>query len=200
MVTTFLCVDDQEKEAINPFALLQFFLTSSVFFGLSEPTYFDVLFDSGEEFVLNHPVLPITIIKFRCNENATWEASKDHTEVPRLAHVHVNYTIKDEFLTYLIDLEYKGACPPGGSGSSEEPSKPLSVGSILLILFFPGLFLYCVVGALINRGAGKTGKEMIPNSKFWMELPGLISDGFSFVVAKITCSEMSTSRETYDRM
>jgi len=32
-----------------------------------------------------------------------------------------------------------------------------------------------VVGALINRGAGKTGKEMIPNSKFWMELPGLIS-------------------------
>jgi len=37
-------------------------------------------------------------------------------------------------IQYLIDLEYKGACPPGGSGSSEEPSKPLSVGSILLIL------------------------------------------------------------------
>ena len=39
-------------------------------------------------------------------------------------------------IQYLIELQYKGACQPGGGGgsggSSEE--KPLSVGSILLIL------------------------------------------------------------------
>lgn len=168
----------------------------------AEPTYFDVIFDFGEEIVnSSKSLLPVTKIRFTCTENATWETSKDG-KVPQLAHVHVDYTIVTETtVMYNIELEYKGACPGGGGGgSSEEPSKPLSVGSILLILFFPGIFLYCVVGALINRGAGKTGKEMIPNSKFWTELPGLISDGFSFVIAKITCSQMSTSREPYDRM
>lgn len=51
----------------------------------------------------------------------------------------------------------------------------LNVLNFHVCRFFPGMFLYCVIGALINRGAGKTGKEMIPNSKFWTELPGLIS-------------------------
>ena len=38
-------------------------------------------------------------------------------------------------IQYHIDFLYKGACPKGGGGgSSEEPSNPLSVGSILLIL------------------------------------------------------------------
>ena len=37
-------------------------------------------------------------------------------------------------IQYLIEFEYKGACPRGGGGGSGEPSKPLSVGSILLIL------------------------------------------------------------------
>ena len=32
-----------------------------------------------------------------------------------------------------------------------------------------------MVGVLVNKGAGKTGKEMIPNSKFWSDLPGLIA-------------------------
>ena len=47
--------------------------------------------------------------------------------------------------------------------------------SFSLCRFFPGIFLYCVVGALINKGSGKTGKDMIPNAKFWSNLPGLIS-------------------------
>ena len=46
---------------------------------------------------------------------------------------------------------------------------------ISMFRFFPGLFLYCVVGALINKGAGKSGKELMPHSKFWSNLPGLIS-------------------------
>ena len=37
-------------------------------------------------------------------------------------------------IQYDIKLDYKGACPRGGGGSSDEPSKPLSIGSILLIL------------------------------------------------------------------
>ena len=51
----------------------------------------------------------------------------------------------------------------------------LLVVNFSMFRFFPGLFLYCVVGVLINRGAGKTGRDAIPNSKFWSDLPGLIS-------------------------
>ena len=28
---------------------------------------------------------------------------------------------------------------------------------------------------MINHGTGKRGKDMIPNSKFWSDLPGLIA-------------------------
>ena len=69
------------------------------FFLLSEQTYFDVRFDYGEKFVFNkQSVSPVTVITFKCNESATWEASEDHN-VPQLAHVRVNYTTKFEFLT-----------------------------------------------------------------------------------------------------
>ena len=58
--------------------------------------------------------------------------------------------------------------------------------------FFPGIFLYCVVGALINKGAGKTGKDMIPNSKFWSDLPGLISVRLLFAKLLFRLTKMET--------
>ena len=37
------------------------------------------------------------------------------------------------------------------------------------------MFLYCVVGALIRKGQGKTGKDVIPHAQFLSDLPGLIA-------------------------
>lgn len=141
---------------------------------------------------------PITELQFQCNESATWSSSSDG-KVPFQPKVTFSET------KYTIMFEYSGACKGGGGGGGghggdEVPTATLSVGSILLILFFPGMFLYCVVGALIRKGQGKTGKDVIPHGQFLSDLPGLIADGFSFTLAKITCSQMSTSQQKYDQM
>ena len=65
-----------------------------LFFLLSEPAYFILTFSGGEKFDFqSKQVIPLTEIIFRCNENATWDDSKDG-KVPQLAHVRVNYTIE----------------------------------------------------------------------------------------------------------
>lgn len=167
----------------------------------SEWNYFTVNYELGE--LVNGSILLNffkATIKFQCNKSSVWKRSDNESGKNRVTYPPNNVTV-DSFGKVWIVFDYDGACSGGGGGGGNgEPSKPLSVGSIMLILFFPGLFLYCVVGVLVNKGAGKTGKEMIPNSKFWSDLPGLIADGFSFALAKITCSEMSTSRQSYDSM
>ncbi|XP_059165120.1 uncharacterized protein LOC131947805 [Physella acuta] len=58
-------------------------------------------------------------------------------------------------------------------------SEGLTVGSIMLIVFFCLLFVYFVGGMVFNYTRTKTGgKEIIPNFNFWTALPGLILDGF----------------------
>ncbi|XP_068693839.1 uncharacterized protein [Montipora foliosa] len=142
------------------------------------------------------PVIFNSHLKFKCVHGASWNRSSDG-KVPFKPGV----SFDPDLSLYTFTFNYSGACKGGSRGGGDEgPTSALSVGSILLILFFPGIFLYCVVGALINKGAGKTGKDMMPNAKFWSDLPGLIADGFSFVLAKITCSAMSTSRQSYDQM
>ncbi|CAH3145207.1 unnamed protein product [Porites lobata] len=162
------------------------------------------VFDSGgNDFTLtfSSSESATTLFTFKCDESAEW---KDHLEDGKVNQYLVNatYHLDGIKIQYNFVFNYSGACGHGGGGGGgdEGPKDVLSVGSILLIVFFPGIFLYCVVGALINKGSGKTGKDMIPNAKFWSNLPGLISDGFSFVISKITCSEMSTTQERYDRM
>jgi hypothetical protein len=66
------------------------------------------------------------------------------------------------------------------------PSKGLSPGSILLIVFFVGIFVYLVGGILVLRYArGARGVEQIPNYTFWILVPGLIKDGFVFTCTSI---------------
>ncbi|KAM7450837.1 hypothetical protein ABFA07_001530 [Porites harrisoni] len=155
-----------------------------------------------EEFTLTFPPSDLgnkTVFKFQCNNTAEWKKLEDGKVNQYLVNTTYLNSTKGE-IEYNFVFNYSGACRRGGGGGDEGPKDVLSVGSILLIVFFPGIFLYCVVGALINKGSGKTGKDMIPNAEFWSNLPGLISDGFSFVISKITCSEMSTTQERYDRM
>ncbi|XP_078376511.1 uncharacterized protein LOC144659862 [Oculina patagonica] len=82
------------------------------------------------------------------------------------------------------------ACPTKGSGSSGG----LSVGSILLIIFFPLLLMYFIVGVLINRfGRGiESMPELIPNHSFWTDFPFLVKDGAVFTCGciKSACSSL----------
>lgn len=58
----------------------------------------------------------------------------------------------------------------------------LSIGSILLIVFFPLLLLYFMAGLLYNKfhKGVNSFPEMIPNHSFWGEFPVLIKDGCVF--------------------
>lgn len=59
--------------------------------------------------------------------------------------------------------------------------KGLSVGSLLLIYFFVFSGIYFIGGAIgLKFLRGATGWEMIPNHKFWLDLPSLISEGVAF--------------------
>ncbi|KAK3108779.1 hypothetical protein FSP39_015610 [Pinctada imbricata] len=61
----------------------------------------------------------------------------------------------------------------GGSGGVEEGG--LTIGSWLCIIFFSVAFLYIVGGIVIQKGVRKAnGKEVMPNSSFWLAFPGLV--------------------------
>ncbi|CAK9816036.1 hypothetical protein ANTPLA_LOCUS8861 [Anthophora plagiata] len=116
--------------------------------------------------------------------------------VPMLVINHGNYTIT-------ITLDCCASCPTTTlsnipTNNSKEYTlslsshyacghylspKGLSTGSLLLIYFFSFTGLYFIVGAIalkLTRGA--TGWELVPDHKFWLELPSYVKDGFIFTI------------------
>jgi len=92
---------------------------------------------------------------------------------------------------YVFSINTKYACPgstptTGGGGSGGEVDG-MSGGSIFLIIFFAAAGLYFLVGVVVKwRVYSATGVELVPNTEFWVGLPGLIRDGFIYVKNKIT--------------
>lgn len=64
-------------------------------------------------------------------------------------------------------------------------------GTILLLIVVFGFSLYFLIGSMVNVIRGKKGFSIIPNRKFWMDLPYLVADGFLLIV---TCGRRSTAR------
>lgn len=80
--------------------------------------------------------------------------------------------------------------------STNTPDNPsgLSLGSILLIIFFSLMVVYIILGALYNKFArSREGKEVFPHYTFWIELPVLVKEGgaYSFHSAKKLCGRGS---------
>jgi len=90
---------------------------------------------------------------------------------------------------YIGTFTSKYACAKGGSSGG------LSVGSILLIIFFPLVVVYVIIGILINRyGRGiESMPELLPNHSFWADFPFLVKDGAVFTCGciKSACSSLS---------
>jgi len=86
---------------------------------------------------------------------------------------------------YNMMLESRYACPQNANGFIYPPAGGvLSVGSILLIVFFLLIILYVCLGVAANILYFKqSNKEVIPQVTFWMLLPGLIKDGALFIVS-----------------
>lgn len=80
--------------------------------------------------------------------------------------------------------------------STNTPDNPsgLSLGSILLIIFFSLMVAYIICGALYNKFArSREGKEVFPHYTFWIELPLLVKEGgaYSFHSVKRLCGRGS---------
>jgi len=127
----------------------------------------------------------------------TYTNSKDSFcggNVNRVSVIVVSCSAKDTELVkitepgvceYQFAMNSKFACPPGGIPGIGPGG--LSPGSIFLIIFFVGFALYFAIGSVVMwKVKGATGIEILPNSGFWVGLPGLIKDGFGFVKGKVT--------------
>eukprot|EP00033_Pygsuia_biforma_P000248 GCRY01000308.1.p1 GENE.GCRY01000308.1~~GCRY01000308.1.p1 ORF type:complete len:254 (+),score=56.32 GCRY01000308.1:93-854(+) len=106
---------------------------------------------------------------------------------------------------YNLVFEADEICNLGDSSSSSSsgsnvPNKKksddggLSLGSVLLIIFFSCSFVYLAAGItfkVVKKGA--RGAEAIPNVEFWKDFPRLVKDGFMFTVNH-TCRRGSYSQ------
>lgn len=76
-----------------------------------------------------------------------------------------------------------GCAAPDGGWDIDGGSSGLSGGSILLIILFPGFFVYLLAGCVYkSKTQGTTGLESTPNIDFWRELPGLVKEGIAFTM------------------
>jgi hypothetical protein len=71
---------------------------------------------------------------------------------------------------YIFTLTSRHACP-----KSSMTSGSMSVGTILIIVFF-SIVGVCLIGGilLMHFARGAQGVEKIPNSSFWMAVPGMV--------------------------
>ncbi|XP_057310070.1 uncharacterized protein LOC130648064 [Hydractinia symbiolongicarpus] len=136
-----------------------------------------------------------TTFVFTCDKSKVWNRNvrKQHggSEAPKPDLVLFN----NNTCEYTVSFNYSGACLKLSPGDSR--TKNISTGSFILILFFPAVVLYFLLGILINRVRGHTGKDMIPQREFWSDLPELIMDGFAFTMATVTCHSEDRSKNEY---
>jgi len=89
---------------------------------------------------------------------------------------------------YQIDMVTKWACPlPDDKSSGDSWPLAISLGWIIIILFIGAVFLYLVIGVIVNWQIRKIepGLELIPNWSFWKDFPFLVRDGFLYTWKKI---------------
>jgi len=122
---------------------------------------------------------------------ALYSPGKACSKIPRLLTVEVVCGMGNGGLVNASELGIKGSCLYGMQfQSSKLCGGGFDIGWIFVILVVSLAFIYLVVGSIFNwRTKGASGIQMIPNHEFWMELPGLLKDGFSFLLQKITCGK-----------
>lgn len=109
-----------------------------------------------------------SIIILTCDPNVGDEDAK-------MVFIH-EQTQKSEQCYYLFEMKHQAICPSGVSSGG------LSVGSILVIVFFTVAGVYLLVGFLYSRFIlGHKGMAQIPNYEFWQDFGNLTADGCDLV-------------------
>lgn len=127
-------------------------------------------------------------------EETSMDISSELTK-PSLILAHKNHTTKvdlyccDNCTTSLVsethttnELNYHLILlSPFSCKQQLRPSPGLSTGSLLVIYFFIFTGSYFAGGAIaLNLLRGARGWEMVPNLKFWRDLPSLVRDGIEY--------------------
>ncbi|XP_060073953.1 uncharacterized protein LOC132553700 [Ylistrum balloti] len=130
-------------------------------------------------------------INFECNRMQYWVPyeGRETTSVPQNALKLVKFD--KERCQLQVTVEYAGACISITPATAI--SETLSAGTVLIIIFFVSLAVYFSCGILINLLRGFHGKDLLPQSEFWTQLPVLIADGFLF-----TCCCKTEEKDGYD--
>ncbi|XP_046565766.1 cation-dependent mannose-6-phosphate receptor-like [Haliotis rubra] len=88
---------------------------------------------------------------------------------------------------YLMTLTSKYACPKAGPGPTKGPPEPeggISIGSILVIVFFGTFVVYLAGGVVLQTFVRRaSGRDMVPNYGLWATMFGLIKDGVTFTIS-----------------
>ncbi|KAK3097066.1 hypothetical protein FSP39_006078 [Pinctada imbricata] len=128
---------------------------------------------------------------FICNQNSVWSPAligSINNTIPDIAKPSIVF--KDGH-SLSMTFEYYGACV---TLTPAEKLNLLSAGSVLIIIFFVSLTIYFLFGSVFNYCRGYRGKDVIPQSEFWVDLPVLVADGIIFTCR---CGK-SESQATYD--
>jgi len=119
-------------------------------------------------------------------------------KLPRTLTVTVLCGLGDGGLVNASEVGKSGSCLYGMQFNSSKlcGGGGFDIGWIFVILVVSLAFIYLVVGSIFNwKTKGASGIQMIPNYEFWMELPGLLKDGFSFLLHKISCGKFGGRSE-----
>jgi len=110
-------------------------------------------------------------IDFACDKNAGTGSPKFAGESPQL---HYNFVWATSH-----------ACVKHGGGGGSSSKKGLSGGSIFLILVLVLVVVYFSAGIAFKKfRLHSEGRDILPNVDFWTSLPGLVIDGFKFLINK----------------
>lgn len=135
-----------------------------------------------------------TVVELTCNLQAVWKPNTAGATIPKIANLMSNLSCSNTTLKcqYKISAEYDGACinlvPPATFDTS------LSAGTVLIIIFFVSISIYCIFGCACNFTRGHKGQDLIPHSAFWIDLPVLIADGMIFTFS--CCRQESSAYDS----
>jgi len=107
-----------------------------------------------------------------------------------------NLTVYSRGCHYDFHLVTAQSCPtiipPVVPPLPQPSSGGLSGGTVFIIILLVFSFVYVAGGCIFRHVSyGVRGREACPNHEFWSGLPGLVSDGFRFCWATLTCKSSS---------
>lgn len=187
------CVNNTIGTSHTTYSVGEFVLNKNPFTASKSGDGFIAQFDHGSKYTRkDNSTCPLqSEIHFLCNAAIKWTGTPGGKSALPL-NALVNNSFTESTCKYEVTLQYDGACIP--ILPPLNPDNSLSVGSVLIIVFVVVVSTYFLFGCAFKFCYGFRGREVLPHSEFWVDLPVLIADGMVFTMK---CGKTDMGR-TYD--